>query len=254
METVKTVNGNDLPFEGYRKHGFKSLECMFELKEDAGKYLAVTDRVSEKLEAYAGKKLPQKVAIQLIPESFFELQKGIIHYNIELENRLRSEREAYLKTRPQVTALVFHGHYLMDEPKISVLFQEENLWYIAKDMLKLEKIKIKDVQDMGLTDCAGVVTGFESRCFSISGGDIKKLSDLNKQRVDAENKDKLDEIQKESKRIENLISKAMNEGKRQFCSSSISDCDGSVCECSTDIITTYINPDGSFSHERSHTH
>lgn len=254
MKTITLKNGKTLEME-MKSNGFHSLNSFFELKIVKGEYTLTTWRASKELADYFNVGIQGKeTALRIEKELFDELSQELDDLQKKERRENYEKRKAYIATRPQKKVLMFSGWYLIDPAEIVTLFEdEEGLWYVSETHNVVSELKIKDALDNGLTDIS-IRTRLETRCFDIDDNQIQLLLSICKERkTGKENKEKEEEVTIERKKTE-LIEKAKIEGKSQKYAEWTEDCDGSVDECSTDIITQYINENGKFEYERTHTY
>lgn len=96
----------------------------------------------------------------------------------------------------------------------------------------------------------GAMNSFRNIC--IASISREKIEEIKAKKI-AIQKAQEEKIQIEKNKIETITVDARETGKKQFLESYLCDCNDPNEECNTDIISVYINSDGSKSSERQHT-
>ena len=102
----------------------------------------------------------------------------------------------------------------------------------------------------GLKVMSGDYLGHDGRWYWVPQADVDSA------RAKAEVKQAKDTARADAKaaKLEAAIAEASTTGKPVEVERWTEDCDGSACECSTDIMVRRVLPDGSFTTSRTHTH
>lgn len=88
--------------------------------------------------------------------------------------------------------------------------------------------------------------------YVISDAEAEILMNADKAIVEAQEREAKEREEARQKRIEDALAEAKRTGKAVQISCYTTACDGSECECSTDIIYVMANPNGEITRERVH--
>jgi len=149
--------------------------------------------------------------------------------------------------------------------KVEIKLYEASGWKLDKEYMEIEDKKFSDKQKEMIeviknnTNQEALFAGGSKRIMTedlpVEPGEEYTLEEIFEIITNTEKyqnkKDK--QTEKEEKRKEKF-KEAEKTGKKVLLNSYITECDGSVIECSTDIIRIYAMPDGSETSERIHTH
>ena len=181
----------------------------------------------------------------------------------EAENKKREE-EYLAKADTRRCLVVWQDEYMNTTYSIVTLaYNEERDRYfemmygnpkhigLAHDTETMQAIRNQDCKQYGLGGVAWEITE-EQESQIVAEQELAKEEAEATAKVEAEKKAET-QAAKEAER-EAKFTRAKIIGKPVELMKETQDCDGSVCECSTDIVTWYAMPDGSTQVKRIHTH
>jgi hypothetical protein len=252
MKTIELKMGKKIEVEIGNDY-FTSNNTNFHLDIIKGEKVIITRIASKELAKVLNIPIAGKENAFRISDSVYkELESDMK----EIANKENEEKENYLLSRPHQKVLMFSGNYLMDPARIIDVYQkEDDLWYISETIYNVPKLtnRKETINSFGLVSEIEINCNCESWSFIVSDKQIENIVAENNKLQKIEDDAKQEKIiDAETKRNE-LIEKAKAENKKQEYKRYSVSCDHSVEECSTDIITEYILPNGNIEYKRTHT-
>ena len=227
--------------------------------------LTKTERNGEAAIRIGTTRKPTAKQIQMLKDNKAEILAELEIIAAERAAERKAKEEEYLaKADTRRCLVVWQDEYMNTTYSIVTLaYNEERDRYfemmygnpkhigLAHDTETMQAIRNQDCKQYGLGGVAWEITE-EQESQIVAEQELAKEEAEATAKVEAEKKAET-QAAKEAER-EAKFTRAKIIGKPVELMKETQDCDGSVCECSTDIVTWYAMPDGSTQVKRIHTH